>query len=191
MNNYIDKTQNILYLGYIFLIVLGIINETLFYSQFGINILEYSDILDVLISPISKLSSNVSLLIISSFVILILIAVPKMSRKLKDKKWLTSFLKLDPSETKIEKKVFEGLTVFSIIFFIGIFVGAGHGKGLNLKQKIESGEVKYNNQINFIDGELLDAKLIGKNSSYVFYLIEGDTEVKISPINGTIKYLSN
>ena len=191
MNNYIDKTQNILYLGYIFLIVLGIINETLFYSQFGINILEYSDILDVLISPISKLSSNVSLLIISSFVILILIAVPKMSRKLKDKKWFTSFLKLDPSETKIEKKVFEGLTVFSIIFFIGIFVGAGHGKGLNLKQKIESGEVKYNNQINFIDGELLDAKLIGKNSSYVFYLIEGDTEVKISPINGTIKYLSN
>ncbi|WBL20787.1 hypothetical protein [Zunongwangia sp. HRR-M8] len=191
MNNYLDKIQNILYLGYIFLIFLGIINETLFYSQFGINILEYSDILDVLISPISKLSSNVSLLIISSFVILILIAVPKMSRKLKDKKWFTSFLKLDPSETNIEKKVFEGLTVFSIIFFIGIFVGAGYGKALRLKQKIESREVKYTNQINFLDGELLDVKLIGKNSSYVFYLIEGDTEVKISPINGTIKYLSN
>ncbi|MDN3594038.1 hypothetical protein [Zunongwangia endophytica] len=114
-----------------------------------------------------------------------------MSRKLKDKKWFTSFLKLDPSETNIEKKVFEGLSVFSIMFFIGIFIGAGHSKGLRLKQKIESGEVKYNNQINFLDGELLDAKLIGKNSSYVFYLIEGNTEVKISPINGTIKYLSN
>ncbi|WBL27338.1 hypothetical protein [Zunongwangia sp. HGR-M22] len=114
-----------------------------------------------------------------------------MSRKLKDKKWFTSFLKIDPSETNIEKKVFEGLTVFSIIFFIGIFVGAGYGKARSLKQKIASGEVEYNNQINFIDGELLDAKLIGKNSSYVFYLIEADTEVKISPINGTIKYLSN
>ena len=78
-----------------------------------------------------------------------------------------------------------------MIFFIGIFVGVGYGKGQKLKQKIESGELIYNNEINFIDDELLKAKLIGKNSSYIFYLIEGDTEVKISPINGTIKYLSN
>ncbi len=191
MNKYLDKTQNILYLGYIFLIVLGIINETLFYSQFGINILEYSDILDVLISPISKLSSNISLLIVSSTVILILVTFPKISRKLKNKNWFISFLKLDQSEDNIEKNIFEGLIVFSMIFFIGIFVGVGYGKGQKLKQKIESGELIYNNEINFIDDELLKAKLIGKNSSYIFYLIEGDTEVKISPINGTIKYLSN
>lgn len=191
MNKYLDKTQNILYLGYIFLIVLGIINETLFYSQFGINILEYSDILDVLISPISKLSSNVSLLIISSTVILILVIFPKISRKLKNKNWFISFLKSDQSEDNIGKNIFEVLIVLSMIFFIGIFVGVGYGKGQKLKQKIESGELIYNNEINFIDDELLKAKLIGKNSSYIFYLIEGDTEVKISPINGTIKYLSN
>ena len=41
MKSNLDQTQGVLSLGYVLLVILGIINETLFYSQFGINILEY------------------------------------------------------------------------------------------------------------------------------------------------------
>ena len=190
MKNRLESTQSILSLGYILLIVLGIIHETLFYSQLGINILEYSDLLDVLISPISKLSSNIVLLTLSLLVVLALILIPKRSQALKNKKWFMRFFKLNKATINIERRVFETLAILSVLFFVGIFVGTGSGKGRKLKNKIQSEEIAYNDQINFTDGQLLPVKIIGKNSSYVFYLTPKESDVKISPINGTIKHLT-
>lgn len=190
MENNLDKTQGTLYVGYILLIFLGIINETLFYSQIGINILEYSDILDVLISPISKLSSSIALLMVSLFVILVVIWLPKKSEALSKKKWFAKFFKLDLSKAEVERQVFNRSVLFALCFFVGVFVGAGSGKGQKLKQKIESGEIEYSDQIAFMDGQSIDVEVVGKNSSYVFYLIEQDSTVQISPISGTIKYMS-
>lgn len=191
MKNNFEGTQSILYLGYVLLIVLGILNETLFYRHFGINILEYADILDVLISPISKLTSNIALLIVSLVVILSLLVIPKKSSKFRGKKWVAKFFKIDASETDIdvERKVRGTLIVFSIVFFIGLFIGSGYGKGEKLKDRIELGEVNYDDKIHFIDGQLLKGKLIGKNSSYIFYITKRNSDIKISPISGTIKYL--
>lgn len=143
MKSSLEQTQSILYLGYVLLVVLGIIHETLFYSQFGVNILEYSDILDVLLSPISQLTSNIILLSLS----LLVIALPKWSNKLKDKKWFINFFKLNTEGIVIEKKVLNTLTTFSVIFFVGIFVGSGFGKGEKLKNKIKSGDIDYNDSI--------------------------------------------
>ncbi len=190
MRNNLEQTQSVLYLGYVLLVILGIINETLFYSQFGVNILEYSDILDVLLSPVSKLTSNKVLLILSVLIILLVIVIPKKANTLKNKKWFASFFRIKPSEEDAERRVLNGLTVFALIFFIGVFVGAGLGKGSKLKTRMESGEVEYNDQINFIDGQSLNVEVIGKNSSYIFYLNEDHGEIKISPINGTVKSLS-
>ncbi|WP_276389417.1 hypothetical protein [Eudoraea chungangensis] len=189
MKSNLEQTQSILYLGYVLLVVLGIIHETLFYSQFGVNILEYSDILDVLLSPISQLTSNIILLSLSLLVIVLVIVLPKWSNRLKDKKWFVNFFKLNTEGIVVEKKVLNTLTTFSVIFFVGIFVGSGFGKGEKLKNKIRSGDVDYNDSISFIDGNSIKAEVIGKNSSYIFYLIKDRSDVTISPISGTVKSL--
>ena len=54
----IKEIQGIVTLGYIYLILMGILNESLYYNQLGVNILNYSDVLDILISPIAKMTSS-------------------------------------------------------------------------------------------------------------------------------------
>ena len=55
--------QDSLSLGYVFLLVLGVLYQTIYFKYLGINILEYSSILDVLISPIAVLIGDLKLLI--------------------------------------------------------------------------------------------------------------------------------
>ncbi len=47
--------QDYLSLGYLYLVVVGILFDAIFYGILGINIIHYSSILDVLLSPIAFL----------------------------------------------------------------------------------------------------------------------------------------
>jgi len=53
--------QDYLSIGYVILLILGVFHETIYYKFLGINILEYSSVLDVLISPISVISGDLFL----------------------------------------------------------------------------------------------------------------------------------
>ena len=48
-----EKIKNLLPLGYLYLIILGILKESILYNQLDINILKYSSIMDIMISPIA------------------------------------------------------------------------------------------------------------------------------------------
>jgi len=82
---YLQEIQGFLSVGYIYLIVMGILNETLYYSQIGIDILNYSSILDVLISPISRLTSSISRLLIFIIIVFFTFKLPKILPNNKDK----------------------------------------------------------------------------------------------------------
>ncbi|WP_281614256.1 hypothetical protein [Flammeovirga sp. SubArs3] len=190
MKNQLEQTQSILYLGYIFLVILGIVNETLFYGQFDINILEYADILDVLLSPISRLTSNKVLMIISLLTVLGVIFIPRQLGKLKNKAWFTKLFNIKNPEENLETKLLSVLTVSSVIFFLGFFVGTGLGKGERLQKRMNEKTIEYNDKVLFLDGQTLNVEIVGKNSSYIFYVLEGEDNIQISPINGTVKTLT-
>ena len=44
--------------GCLFFVILGMLKESIYYYQVGINILKYSNIMDILISPIANLTST-------------------------------------------------------------------------------------------------------------------------------------
>ena len=50
--------QDYFYIGYLYLIILGIVSDSIFYGIFGVSYLNYTTILDALISPISLLTNN-------------------------------------------------------------------------------------------------------------------------------------
>ena len=50
--------QDVFYIGYLYLIILGIVSDAIFYGIFGVSYLNYTTILDALISPISLLINN-------------------------------------------------------------------------------------------------------------------------------------
>ena len=170
---YFQEIQGFLSVGYIYLIVMGILNETLYYNQIGIDILNYSSILDVLISPISRLTSNVSSLIIFIIIVFLAFKLPNILAKNKDKNWFKRlFKKIDSDLTKeqVKSSLLKSFMFIVSIGLFGFYVGSGIGKGERLLEKIEKEEVEYNDRIKFINGDVSSVEIVGTNSMYLFYL---------------------
>lgn len=168
---------------------MGILNETLYYNQIGVDILNYSSILDVLISPISRLTSSISRLIIFIIIVFFAFKLPNVLVKNKDKNWFKKLIKFDTELTKDEIKS-SLLKTFLFIIAIGLFgfyVGSGIGKGFRISEKIKKGEIEFNDQIKFINGDESDVEIVGTNSMYLFYLEKDNKSVQITPISGIIK----
>ena len=187
---YFQEIQGFLSVGYIYLIVMGILNETLYYNQIGIDILNYSSILDVLISPISRLTSNVSRLIIFIIIVFLAFNLPNILAKNKDKNWFKRlFKKIDSDLTKeqVKSSLLKSFMFIVSIGLFGFYVGSGIGKGERLLEKIEKEEVEYNDRIKFINGDVSSVEIVGTNSMYLFYLEKDNKSVQITPISGIIK----
>jgi len=55
--------QDYLSLGYIYLLLLGICRELIFYGMMDINIFSYSSVLDVMLSPLIVLGSKLKVVL--------------------------------------------------------------------------------------------------------------------------------
>ncbi|WP_397362872.1 hypothetical protein [Olleya sp. R77988] len=190
--------QDYLSIGYVFLLILGVFYQTIYYKFLGINILEYSSILDVLISPIAVLTGDLKLLIgvVMCVVFAFLYArfIPKYYVWLRKKEKYQSGKKKEKLEKTIKalKEGIKGLVVVMIALCIfGGFIGFGIGRGGKTRDKIQNGDFKLTHQLIFEDGETQNIKMLGKNSLYVFYITKDEKEVAIAPIDGNIKLIKN
>lgn len=179
--------QKLLPFGYLFLVILGIARESIFYNQLGINILNYSTIMDILISPISILTSHPLVFIIFILLILSLYFIIYFLSKNYKKNWIKKFLgsKSDLSTlSELEVKThfgnkFIGLVAIGLVsFFLGI--GIGNGKGI--AERNESGSLNYTTNLTFNTNEKDEVYLIGSNSANIFYYSKDNKNVKISPV---------
>jgi len=174
--------QDYLSLGYLYLLALGMFKDVIYYGFMDVNILSYSSVLDVLLSPFVELGKNpitlVAILIIAfSFYKWVQYKVKKEKEKEETQ---------EEKGIKIKSSVdtFLVLTAFGIFsFFIGNGLGGGHKYG----EKLDAGSFDMTHQLIFTDKEKLPVKLLGNNSQYVFYVIEKGTQVSIAPISGNIK----
>lgn len=184
-----QEIQGVLSIGYIYLIIMGILNETLFYNQLGIEILSYSSILDVLISPISKLTSSAIGFSFFIFLILLLLILPKFLSRKNETNWFKKSFKLDPnlSKEEIETSFIKTFLFLFSLGLLGFYIGTGLGGGYKISSKIENNEISYDDTLVFLGGEMESVQILGKNSSYLFYLSKENKAVKVTPISGIIK----
>jgi len=191
--NKVKSFQEILSIGYIYLIAIGILSETFYYKQIGIDILKYSSILDVLISPLVRLTSSFGSIIFISVLILLFFRLPSFMVKRRHKKWVQKSIKIEESMSDEEAKA-SLLQTFMFVLalsFFGFFIGTGIGSGIRLSDDIEKGELTFNDQIEFINNETIDAKIVGINSAYIFYVEKEASTVKITPISSIVKSIEN
>jgi hypothetical protein len=186
-----ENLQKTLPFGYLFLVILGIIKESVYYYQVGINILKYSNIMDILISPIADLTSHPTILFsFITFLSLLYLTIFSLSKNYK-KEWVRKIVgsKKPLSDlTENEVKSYFG-KIFIIMFGIGLlsfFLGIGIGNGIKVSNKISKNELNYNYAITFNTNETKEIYLIGSNSSNYFYVEKGNLNVRISPV-GAIK----
>jgi hypothetical protein len=181
-----DDLEKLLPFGYLFLIVMGILKDSIYYYQFGINILRYSTIMDVLISPIAEFTSNP--IILGAIIILFLVHfyLPSFLAKNKDLAFvkrsfeLKSTDALSPEETK---SYYNSIAIKSLILFLlSFFLGYGMAGGYFTKKKLKENKLDYSYQMDFNEGESKNVFVIGNNSLYYFYFVKGDKKVKITPL---------
>ena len=183
--------QRTLPFGYLFLVVLGIIKESIYYYQVGINILKYSNIMDVLISPIADLTSTPIILLGFTIFILVLYFASLLISNNFDKDWIKKKI---GSKKPLEDITEEEVSVYFSKYFISMFafcllcffLGLGLGSGSKVASKISNNELKYGYEITFGDDQTKEIYLIGSNSAYYFYIEKGNKNVKIAPV-GAIK----
>ena len=185
-----ENIQRLLPFGYLYLVIMGILKESVFYYQIGINILKYSTIMDILISPISTLTEHpvvaIAVIIFVTVVHTIMIFLSKQSHK----KWVQKLSSLKNNEELNNEEILNHFGNLSIkliaLGLLSFFLGIGLGTGVGLSERIINNKLEYNQKLNFNSGEAEQIYLINTNSVYYFYLTKGNKNIKIAPI-GAIK----
>ncbi|WP_375238807.1 hypothetical protein [Aurantibacter sp.] len=184
--------QDYLSLGYIFLLVLGVFHETIYYKFLDINILEYSSVLDVLISPVSVITGNLKLglaVVFALFMTYFLkMFMPKYYAYLSRRKKYQSGknkVKVDKASESLKTNGF--MISMSVFMVFSVFIGMGFGRGMKEKRRLQNEDIKYTHELIFEDNQKEKIKMLGKNSLYVFYVNKTKGDILISPIDGNIK----
>ena len=178
-------------MGYLYLIVLGIVKESLFYYQLDINILKYSSLMDVLISPIAELTSRLAIIWATLFLVGLSLIFQKLLVKNSDKKWVRRILGQEPEENSFEKEEIKKIVVQQCVVFLMValgtfFLGTGLSNGEKVARKIRENNLSYDYKISFESDKQEEVFLINSNSSYYFYITKGNKNLKIAP-TGSIK----
>ena len=169
--------QEGLSLGYVYLLLLGLMTDSIEYAYVGINILNYSTFLDILITPLKHLTSNLILptTLVGTIVLFYLwneYVFPKLQK---------------PKENETATTSKQARLIFMLAsMIVGLFFGLSIGMGSGLKSKIEAGKMKPDHLITFGNDKKMKVKIIGQNSVYVFYVPENEKEIIISPISDNI-----
>ena len=187
--------QDYFYIGYLYLIILGIVSDAIFYGIFSVSYLNYTTILDALISPISLLTNNwkLSLFLGIMFWLMYLYFTKwmfKLYAYLRVKKWYQKIYNIEKWDKKYEelakkKSIIPGMM---FIFFL-LFVSMRTGMGIGMKQKYNSKEIIPNYTLVFKDNTKLDVRKVGQNSAYFFYFIPGEKVITATPITDNLKQI--
>lgn len=190
---YLEKIQSLLPLGYIYLIILGLLKETILFYPLGVNILKYSSITDILISPISDMISNPILIFIVLSVVLLFFLFQTLLIRHRHKNWVQQLLKNYRMNPELDKRELTKALIPAFVMLAGfellaLFVGLGIGQGQKIKKRMDSQTLKQNYILTTGSGEASPIYLIDINSIYYFYVKKDEKQVKIAPI-GSINTL--
>ena len=188
--------QDYLSLGYLYLLVLGVISDSVRYGFLGINIINYSNVLDVLLSPVVYLTKDTLIPIVFFGVALLITGIVYGSKWYFDKNKDKESFQKRKNFAKLEKNYVNfqpvgGILTLLALFILGGYLGFGIGGGTKLSKGLKAGNLGVDTQLTFINDDTLNVKLIGHNSQYFFYAEDSAKVVTIMPIQGNIKKIEN
>jgi hypothetical protein len=174
-------------MGYVYLLVLGITSDSVLYGILGVNIINFSTVLDILLSPVIYLTKGIAFAVVILVIpALLVFQINNKQRKLQKELDATQTSQREALSKQIQTLKTSKLLLPAMII-LSAYVGYAVGYGIATKNSLNKGEVKTNYEITFTDGETAEVRLVGHNSQYIFYAMEGKKELTISPIQGNVK----
>ncbi len=172
----IKEVQTIISISYIAAVGIGMLFNYQKFIQFGINIFDYADVFDFLISPFSDV--KILSFTILSILMALLIAYLDVSWKRKFPEAYSRFnLGWD------EKSWFTGLRIIStgILIILYLVIASGIYGKISRKEILNQTLTR----IRFSDDEIKSGKMIGKTNDVIFLL--SDEKVEAIPITSLVK----
>lgn len=188
------SVQEMLSLAYLYLLAIGILSDALYYAILGVSYLNFTTILDALISPLSLITNNylitITLLVMLGLMYLhVTRFTPYMFHKFKHKNWYKKMVNIEKGEERL-KKMGENNNIYKIMafmFFI-MFISLRVGMGIGTKMRITGKkELRENYTLVFMDGTSENVRKIGQNSIYFFYVRKDEKVVVATPILDNIR----
>ncbi|NCO19641.1 MAG: hypothetical protein GW900_06275 [Gammaproteobacteria bacterium] len=173
----LPPVSELLPLGYLYLLILGIATQSIFYGLLGVNFLAWSDVLDVLISPIALLTGQIALLVTVVVIAALLYPYLKWLRYLNRNKKPNGL-----NRSLLEQPLARAWLQFSATVIVFAFIGIGSGAGMAVRERLSTGEAIIDHRVVFHDGREVDVELVGKNAGFLFYFGVGDTALSIVPL---------
>lgn len=185
----LETLQTLLPLGYIYLIVLGIIKESIAFFQVGINIMNYTTITDILVSPIAVATVHP----IALFALILLGYYPVWLRKTflnrSHEPWVRKWTGIKHNAQDMTPEDAHAyanrlmISTFAATFFF-MYCGFAWQQGREVANSIRENKVEITHKLTFNDGDTTSVKIIGTNTEYCFYATPNSRTVKIAPIGG-------
>ncbi|MBZ4035036.1 hypothetical protein K6T82_09680 [Flavobacterium sp. 17A] len=179
--------EKLLPFGYLFLILMGMLKDSIYYYQLGINILKFSTITDILMSPIAYLTTNPIVLFAVISLFISHYYLPKFLLKNNQKPYVQKMFELKSVEGfSLEEKTsyYNNIALRTLAaVLLSFYLGTGIADGYFTSERIEKQSLDYNYKINFNDDEPQEVSLLGTSSLYYFYVAIGQKHLKIAPIS--------
>ncbi len=172
----VKEFQTVLSVFYLLLVGIGMLFSYSKYSKFGINIFQYSDIFDFLLTPFRDITIF-GFSFITIFVVYLVYKLNKLTEnkfpKFYNSKFNFGLIKSKPILSSI------------IMFFLYLFIFSGKYGKMNEKRILTKPNII---EIVLGNGKSIKGNLIGKNNGYIF-LLEKENEVNIYPISNSINII--
>lgn len=172
----IKEIQSIITICYILAVAVGMLFNYQKYSKFGINIFDYADVFDFLITPFSDL--KILLFVVVSLAIpYIIMKIDIFWRRKAPKTYSMFSFGLDKKSWYNSYRYSSFAILFVFYLYVSASIYASFSKQLTLDQTETT--------IRFSDNEIQKGKMIGKTNDVVFFLV--GKKVKAIPIISLVK----
>jgi len=90
-------------------------------------------------------------------------------------------------EKILSQKILRQFSFVLLLFLLfGFFVGTGMGQGVGTSEKIREKTLTFDDKLTFANDKTQNVCLLGKNSTYLFYMENDTSDIKITPIAGGV-----
>lgn len=165
----LGELPRLLPLGYLVMVVVGMIFNYFKYSAFGLNIFQYASVFDFLISPFEDMA--ILLFIFGSLLLVVFTVAMDHAWK---KHWPKSYRRW--TFHWMEKGWYKSLSYLLVIVVYVVYAAMLYGSYTYYRIK-----AKANITVRYMDNECLQGKQIGKVGNTLFLLC--NDEVKVIPSN--------
>lgn len=171
-------SQAYITLGYLTIVVIGMMFDYKYYSHFAINIFEYADILDFLLAPVKNL--ELILFAVASLIFVLLIFQLDKVMKRKWPKFHNRF-NMGMSDALL-KKYRPVMFAVALLAYLGVASDLyGDRMFKRFQESAKEIEVIFES-----DQRVLKGKLIGKNADYILMQTD-DSAVKAIPVSSDVQ----